>query len=216
LRLIWMSLEELLMLAHALVDISSSWQWTSFHATFCITLSTVCWVKVNTDTADRIYKHICYKIISFSVILKRKDTLFQYCTSPSYDTNTKNADSWWVTSINVWHFMTAVQLISQQWSGNETVRLWHDLLHTDLSDYSDKCCNYWISLFVSYQIDSWPYTGEMSLHLRSRKPKLTTVGESLCWPRDTLYPLKLVLTLPTSGGRSIGRYSSLADSSHGV
>jgi hypothetical protein len=26
----------------------------------------------------------------------------------------------------------------------------------------------------------------------------------LRWPRDTLYPLKLALTLPTSGGRSVG------------
>jgi hypothetical protein len=43
-----------------------------------------------------------------------------------------------------------------------------------------------------------------------------TVGESLRWPRDTLYPRKLALTSPTSGGRSVGRYSSLADSSHGV
>jgi hypothetical protein len=34
--------------------------------------------------------------------------------------------------------------------------------------------------------------------------KLTTVGESLRWPRDTLYPLKLVLTSPTRGGRSVG------------
>jgi hypothetical protein len=38
--------------------------------------------------------------------------------------------------------------------------------------------------------------------------KLTTVGESLRWPRDILYPLKLVLTSLTSGGRSVGRYSS--------
>jgi hypothetical protein len=30
------------------------------------------------------------------------------------------------------------------------------------------------------------------------------VGESLRWSRDTLYPLKLVLTSPTSGGRSVG------------
>jgi hypothetical protein len=39
---------------------------------------------------------------------------------------------------------------------------------------------------------------------RSRKPKLTIVGDSLRWPRDTLYPLKLALTSPTSGGRSVG------------
>jgi hypothetical protein len=31
-----------------------------------------------------------------------------------------------------------------------------------------------------------------------------------------LYPQKLAITSPTSGGRSVGRYSSLADSDHGV
>jgi hypothetical protein len=30
-------------------------------------------------------------------------------------------------------------------------------------------------------------------------------GDSLRWLRDTLYPLKLALTSPTSGGRSVGR-----------
>jgi hypothetical protein len=30
-----------------------------------------------------------------------------------------------------------------------------------------------------------------------------TVGDSLRWPRDNLYPLKLALTSPTSGGRSV-------------
>jgi hypothetical protein len=39
---------------------------------------------------------------------------------------------------------------------------------------------------------------------RSRKPKLTAVGNRCAGPRDTLYPLKLVLTSPTSGGRSVG------------
>jgi hypothetical protein len=34
------------------------------------------------------------------------------------------------------------------------------------------------------------------------------------WSRDTLYPQKLALTSQTSG--SLGRYSSLADSGHGV
>jgi hypothetical protein len=29
-------------------------------------------------------------------------------------------------------------------------------------------------------------------------------GDLLHWPRDTLYPLKLALTSPTSGGRSVG------------
>jgi hypothetical protein len=29
-------------------------------------------------------------------------------------------------------------------------------------------------------------------------------GDSLRWPRDTLYPQKLALTSPTSGGRSVG------------
>jgi hypothetical protein len=29
-------------------------------------------------------------------------------------------------------------------------------------------------------------------------------GDPLRWPRDTLYPQKLALTLPTSGGRSVG------------
>jgi hypothetical protein len=30
------------------------------------------------------------------------------------------------------------------------------------------------------------------------------VGESLRWPRNALYPLKLALTSPTSGGRPVG------------
>jgi hypothetical protein len=29
-------------------------------------------------------------------------------------------------------------------------------------------------------------------------------GDPLHWPRDTLYPQKLALTSPTSGGRSVG------------
>jgi hypothetical protein len=36
------------------------------------------------------------------------------------------------------------------------------------------------------------------------------------WPRGTLYPQYLAITLPTSGGLSVGRYRSLADSGHGV
>jgi hypothetical protein len=37
-----------------------------------------------------------------------------------------------------------------------------------------------------------------------------------CSPRGILYPQKLALISPPSGGRSLGRYISLADSGHGV
>jgi hypothetical protein len=36
------------------------------------------------------------------------------------------------------------------------------------------------------------------------KTKINGREDLLCWPRDTLYPLKLALTSPTSGGRSVG------------
>jgi hypothetical protein len=36
------------------------------------------------------------------------------------------------------------------------------------------------------------------------KTKINGRGDSLRCPRDTLYPLKLALTSPTSGGRSVG------------
>jgi hypothetical protein len=36
------------------------------------------------------------------------------------------------------------------------------------------------------------------------KTEINDRGDSLRWPRDTLYPLKLALTSPASGGRSIG------------
>jgi hypothetical protein len=37
-----------------------------------------------------------------------------------------------------------------------------------------------------------------------KKTELTAGGDPLRWPRDTLYPQKLELTSPTSGGRSVG------------
>jgi hypothetical protein len=37
-----------------------------------------------------------------------------------------------------------------------------------------------------------------------RKTEIKGRGDSLRWPRDTLYPLKLALTSSTSGGRSVG------------
>jgi hypothetical protein len=51
--------------------------------------------------------------------------------------------------------------------------------------------------------DNWGASSR-KLRLRSRKPKLTAVGDSLWWPSDTLYPLKLARTSPTSGGHSVG------------
>jgi hypothetical protein len=37
-----------------------------------------------------------------------------------------------------------------------------------------------------------------------RKSRLTTLGDPLHWPRDTLYPQTLALYSPTCGGRSVG------------
>jgi hypothetical protein len=36
------------------------------------------------------------------------------------------------------------------------------------------------------------------------KTEINDRGNPLRWPRDTLYPQKLALTSPTSGGRSVG------------
>jgi hypothetical protein len=38
----------------------------------------------------------------------------------------------------------------------------------------------------------------------SQKNRINDRGDPLRWPRDTLYPQKLALTSPTSGGRSVG------------
>jgi hypothetical protein len=56
---------------------------------------------------------------------------------------------------------------------------------------------------------NWGATWKKKYRLRSRKPKIRPYGSV---PRGTIYPQKLALTLPTSGGR----YSSLADSGHGA
>jgi hypothetical protein len=37
-----------------------------------------------------------------------------------------------------------------------------------------------------------------------QKSEIHGRGDSLRWPRDTLYPLKSALTSPKSGGRSVG------------
>jgi hypothetical protein len=36
------------------------------------------------------------------------------------------------------------------------------------------------------------------------KAEINSRGDLLRWPRDSLYPLNFALTLPTSGGRSVG------------
>jgi hypothetical protein len=54
--------------------------------------------------------------------------------------------------------------------------------------------------------DSSPnnFNGCTNLYFRSRKTEIIGRGDSLRWPRDTLYPLKLALTSPTNGSRSVG------------
>jgi hypothetical protein len=47
------------------------------------------------------------------------------------------------------------------------------------------------------------------------KTEINGRGDPLRWPRDTLYPQKLALTSPTSGGRSVG-IVRLRTKSHGV
>jgi hypothetical protein len=49
---------------------------------------------------------------------------------------------------------------------------------------------------------------------RSRKTEINGRGDSLRWPRDTLYPQKLALTSPTGGGGSVG-IVRLRTKSHG-
>jgi hypothetical protein len=48
-----------------------------------------------------------------------------------------------------------------------------------------------------------------------QEKRINDRGDPLRWPRDTLYPLKLALTLPTSGGRSVG-IVRFRTTSHGV
>jgi lysyl-tRNA synthetase class II len=42
------------------------------------------------------------------------------------------------------------------------------------------------------------------LRLRVYKIEINDRGDPLRWPRDELYPQNLALTLPASGGRSVG------------
>jgi hypothetical protein len=49
----------------------------------------------------------------------------------------------------------------------------------------------------------------------STQPREDNWGATLRWPRDTLYPQRLALTWPTSGGRSVGIFR-LRTTSHWV
>jgi hypothetical protein len=52
---------------------------------------------------------------------------------------------------------------------------------------------------------NWPqYKGLSPTPLAIKKWAVVGRGDSLRWPLDTLYPLKLSLTSPTGGGRSVG------------
>jgi hypothetical protein len=50
---------------------------------------------------------------------------------------------------------------------------------------------------------------------KSQEKRINDWEDPLRWPRDTLYPQKLALTLPTSGGRSVG-IVCLRTKGHGV
>jgi hypothetical protein len=53
------------------------------------------------------------------------------------------------------------------------------------------------------RVDNWGATWKESSG-SGLKIEINGRGDSLRWPRDALYPLKLALISPTSGGRSVG------------
>jgi hypothetical protein len=55
----------------------------------------------------------------------------------------------------------------------------------------------------------------MILYIYEQNDEINGHGNPLPGPRDTLYPQKLVLSSPTSGGRSVG-IVRLRTKSHGV
>jgi hypothetical protein len=59
-------------------------------------------------------------------------------------------------------------------------------------------------LLITNRNASGKYTAKWIIIYAHYKTEIKGRGESLRWPRDTLYPLKLTLTSPTSGGRSVG------------
>jgi hypothetical protein len=63
----------------------------------------------------------------------------------------------------------------------------------------------WVSLSLMSTIEELLGRKRSGSSLESRD---YGCGNPLCWLRDTLYPQKLALTSPTSGGRSVGMVCS--------
>jgi hypothetical protein len=66
----------------------------------------------------------------------------------------------------------------------------HSLIYEYTTGFQTRKSIYLMKLIYSYYI--W------------KKTEINGPGDSLCWPRDTLYPLKLALTSLKNGGRSVG------------
>jgi hypothetical protein len=64
---------------------------------------------------------------------------------------------------------------------------------------------------LSLQEEHWDIVGSKYILIAWSAQR----GDPLRWPRDTLYPQKLALTSPTSGGRSVG-IVRLRTAGHGV
>jgi hypothetical protein len=62
---------------------------------------------------------------------------------------------------------------------------------------------------ITEELLEWKSSGS------GQENRVNNRGDPLRWPRDTLYPQKLALTWPTSGGRSVG-IVRLRTKGHGV
>jgi hypothetical protein len=73
-----------------------------------------------------------------------------------------------------------------------------------------RCQIFWEIVFLERAPLSLVRITEELLNGKVAAPGLKTEindrGDSLCWPRDNLYPLNLALISPTSVGRSVGMF----------
>jgi hypothetical protein len=72
---------------------------------------------------------------------------------------------------------------------------WKNLQKTYVSNLENVACNSSRTVIMSF------YLLLFSTNFSFEKER--SCGDPLCWPCDTLYPQKLALTSPTSGGRSV-------------